>query len=83
MTCTWNHVDAVRQARNSYLASEDPTLQEVELVPDEFDLIHHHEALAFDHYIQSYQLFLQGADLFPEQERALQERYGRCSVHCA
>ena len=64
------------QARESYLTSEDPTLQEVSLVPDEFENIHHHEALAFEHYIESYQLFLQGADLFPEQERQMEERYG-------
>lgn len=46
------------------------------MIPDEFDDIHHHEALAFEHYIESYQLFLQGSDLFPEQERVLEERYG-------
>ncbi|KAI0083992.1 HEC/Ndc80p family-domain-containing protein [Irpex rosettiformis] len=65
------------KARESYLSSADPTLQEVSLVPDQFDNIHHHEALAFEHYIESYQLFLQGADLFPEQERQMEERYAR------
>ncbi|KAI0340605.1 hypothetical protein BDW22DRAFT_386897 [Trametopsis cervina] len=65
------------RSRENYLSSQDPTLQEVELVPDEFDDMHHHEALAFEHYIHSYQLFLQGADLFPEQERTLEERYAR------
>ncbi|KAL6309132.1 HEC/Ndc80p family-domain-containing protein [Sparassis latifolia] len=47
------------------------------VVPEQFDDINHHEALAMDHYIASYAVFLEGKDAFPEQERILEERYAK------
>ena len=64
------------QARLDYLESGDPTLQDEEQVPDEFDDLNHHQALAFAHYIDAYEVFLRGADVYPEQERLIEERYG-------
>ena len=45
-------------------------------MPDEFDDINHHLALALDHNATAYEVFLQGQDVFPEQEKLLEERYG-------
>ena len=45
-------------------------------MPDEFDDINHHLALALDHNAKAYEVFLQGQDVFPEQEKLLEERYG-------
>lgn len=52
------------------------TLQDSSLIPDEFDDINYHQALALDHYTLAYEVFLEGRDAFPEQERILEERYG-------
>ena len=41
------------QGRLDYLESADPTLQDEEQVPPEFDDPHHHQALAFAHYIDA------------------------------
>lgn len=64
------------QAREHYMNSGHPTLQDPALIPDEFDDITHHLALAFDHHSRAYVDFLQGQDVFPEQEKVLEERYG-------
>ncbi|GBE82486.1 predicted protein [Sparassis crispa] len=63
--------------RMHYVDSDDVTLQNSSVVPEQFDDINHHEALAMDHYIASYAVFLEGKDAFPEQERILEERYGK------
>ncbi|THH33880.1 hypothetical protein EUX98_g334 [Antrodiella citrinella] len=57
------------------MESEHPTLQDASLVPDEFDDIHHHHALAMSHYLDAYEVFLLGQDVYPEQEKNLEERY--------
>ncbi|KAH9951392.1 HEC/Ndc80p family-domain-containing protein [Amylocystis lapponica] len=67
----------VGRARLHYLESKDVTLQDSSQVPDEFDDINHDQALALDHYILAYEIFLEGKDVFPEQERVLEERYAR------
>lgn len=59
------------------MESEDPSLQDPSLVPDEFDNMHHHQALAMDYYLDAYEVFLSGQDVYPEQDKALEERYGR------
>lgn len=64
------------QARLHYLESRDATLQDSSLVPDEFDDMNYHQALALDHYTLAYEVFLEGKDVFPEQEKILEERYG-------
>ncbi|CDO70705.1 hypothetical protein BN946_scf184798.g20 [Trametes cinnabarina] len=65
------------RAREHYMDSRHPTLQDPALVPDEFDDIHHHLALAFDHNSRAYEVFLQGQDVFPEEEKMLEERYAK------
>ncbi|CAL1704145.1 unnamed protein product [Somion occarium] len=65
------------KARLHYMESEDPTLQEPSLVPDEFDDIHYHQALAMDYYLAAYEVFLSGQDVYPEQDKALEERYAK------
>jgi len=57
------------------MESEHPTLQDASLVPDEFDDMHHHHALAMSHYLAAYEVFLLGQDVYPEQEKELEERY--------
>ena len=71
------------QGRLDYLESADPTLQDEEQVPPEFDDPHHHQALAFAHYIDAYEVFLKGADVYPEQERVIEERYGKGTIYCS
>ncbi|KAH9854040.1 HEC/Ndc80p family-domain-containing protein [Lenzites betulinus] len=63
------------KAREHYMDSRHPTLQDPELIPDEFEDISYHLALAFDHHSRAYVDFLQGQDVFPEQEKVLEERY--------
>ena len=61
--------------------SGHPTLQDPALIPEEFDDIHHHLTLAFDHNSRAYEVFLQGQDVFPEEEKMLEERYGMERVY--
>lgn len=63
------------QARENYLGSDDPTLQELEQVPDIFSDPHHQFALAYQYYIDAYSAFLAGSDEFHDQDQALEERY--------
>ncbi|KAJ8481219.1 hypothetical protein ONZ51_g6140 [Trametes cubensis] len=65
------------RAREHYMDSGHPTLQDPALIPEEFDDIHHHLTLAFDHNSRAYEVFLQGQDVFPEEEKMLEERYAR------
>lgn len=56
------------------------TLQESELVPDEFDDPMQHQALAIDYFGEAYEAYLEGADApFPDQLQILEDRYGACS----
>ena len=64
------------QAHNHYTESKDPTLQDSSIVPDEFEDNNHHQALAMDHYTLAYGMFLEGKDVFPEEEKILEARYG-------
>ena len=62
------------------MTSGHPSLQDPTLVPDEFDDHNYHLALALDHNTTAYEVFLQGRDVFPEEEKLLEERYGM-SLH--
>ncbi|TRM61738.1 HEC/Ndc80p family-domain-containing protein [Schizophyllum amplum] len=63
--------------KEHYLKSSHPTLQIPSNIPDEFDSIHEHRALAFDFFEKSYTLWLDGADDFPEPTQELEDRYAR------
>lgn len=58
------------------MESNDPTLQEPSLVPDEFSDPNNHLAIAMEYLSGSYKIFLDGQDVFPEQDAAIEERYG-------
>jgi hypothetical protein len=58
------------------MESEHPTLQFSEIIPEEFDDPHHHAALAFDYFAEAYESFFQGSDIFEDQQRKIEERYG-------
>ena len=58
------------------MESAHPSLQDPSLVPDEFEDEHYHQALAMDHYLAAYEIFLLGQDVYPDQEKALEDRYG-------
>ncbi|KAI0736882.1 HEC/Ndc80p family-domain-containing protein [Fomitopsis betulina] len=55
----------------------DPTLQDSSLVPDEFEDNNYHQALAMDHYTLAYGMFLEGKDMFPEEEKILEAQYAK------
>lgn len=63
------------KARLQYLESDDPTLQNVERIPEEFRDPVHHQALAFEYFSEAYIAFFNGADVFEEQDKALEARY--------
>ena len=63
--------------------SKHPTLQDPAFVPDEFEDNNHHLALALDHYHIAYDVFLQGQDVFPEQEKALASHRVAVPLHGA
>ncbi|KAI0807228.1 HEC/Ndc80p family-domain-containing protein [Fomes fomentarius] len=65
------------KTRDEYMNSRHPTLQDPALIPDEFDDNNYHLALALDHNLTAYEVFLQGQDVFPQQEKALEERYAK------
>ncbi|EIW85247.1 hypothetical protein CONPUDRAFT_98128 [Coniophora puteana RWD-64-598 SS2] len=65
------------KARLHYLESDDPTLQIPEKVPEEFTDPIHHQTLAFEYFSEAYVAFFHGADVFEDQERTLEEHYGR------
>jgi kinetochore protein NDC80 len=58
------------------MESEHPTLQFSDIIPEEFDDPHHHAALAFDYFAEAYEAFFQGSDIFEDQQRKIEERYG-------
>ncbi|KAJ8587994.1 hypothetical protein M405DRAFT_820500 [Rhizopogon salebrosus TDB-379] len=66
------------KARLNYLESEDdPTLQIVDRIPEEFSDPIHHQALAFEYFSEAYVAFFHGADVFEDQDRALEVRYAK------
>jgi len=64
------------QARLHYMESEHPTLQYSDIIPEEFDDPNHHAALAFDYFAEAYESFFAGSDIFEDQQRKIEERYG-------
>jgi kinetochore protein NDC80 len=55
------------------------TLQESELVPDEFDDPMQHQTIALEYFDKAYEAYLEGADApFPDQHQILEDRYGAC-----
>ncbi|KAI0742721.1 HEC/Ndc80p family-domain-containing protein [Daedaleopsis nitida] len=66
------------KAHRHYPESRHPTLQDPDLIPDEFDDDNNnHLALALQYNETAYEVFLQGQDVFHEQEKLLEERYAR------
>ncbi|KAF9246586.1 HEC/Ndc80p family-domain-containing protein [Melanogaster broomeanus] len=65
------------KARLNYLENDDPTLQVVDRLPEEFHDPIHHQALAFDYFAAAYIAFFHGADVFEEQDKALEARYAK------
>ncbi|KAG1826781.1 HEC/Ndc80p family-domain-containing protein [Suillus subaureus] len=66
------------KARLNYLESEDdPTLQIVDRIPEEFSDPIHHQALAFEYFSEAYVAFFHGADVFHEQDKALETSYAK------
>ncbi|KAG2112844.1 HEC/Ndc80p family-domain-containing protein [Suillus clintonianus] len=66
------------KARLNYLESEDdPTLQIVDRIPEEFSDPIHHQALAFEYFSEAYVAFFHGADVFHEQDKALEASYAK------
>ncbi|EPQ58622.1 hypothetical protein GLOTRDRAFT_37261 [Gloeophyllum trabeum ATCC 11539] len=65
------------KAKWHYTSSGDPTLQDPNDVPEQFDSEDHHTALAFQYLDTTYQLYLEGMDTFPEQDKILEEYYLR------
>ncbi|KAG1778539.1 HEC/Ndc80p family-domain-containing protein [Suillus placidus] len=66
------------KARLNYLESEDdPTLQIVDRIPEEFSDPIHHQALAFEYFSEAYVAFFHGADIFHEQDKALETSYAK------
>ncbi|KAF9227997.1 hypothetical protein BS17DRAFT_774616 [Gyrodon lividus] len=63
------------KARLHYLETDDPTLQVVERMPEEFHDPIYHQTLAFDYFAEAYIAFFHGADVFEEQDKALEARY--------
>jgi len=61
--------------RDDYLSSGDPTIQDPTNIPDEFDDILDHKALAFQYCEASYDVWMSMQDQFTEPNRILEERY--------
>jgi hypothetical protein len=65
------------QTKASYTSrTDDPTLQDPEQIPEQFNGEEHGSTLAYDYYASAYGAFLDGQDVFPEERRAIEERYG-------
>ncbi|KAG1756164.1 HEC/Ndc80p family-domain-containing protein [Suillus occidentalis] len=66
------------KARLNYLESvDDPTLQIIDRIPEEFGDPIHHQALAFEYFSEAYVAFFHGADVFHEQDKALEASYAK------
>ena len=66
--------------KTSYASSNDPTVQDKSLVPEIFGE-EHNNTLAFEYYVEAYDVFLQGSDDFSEQDQELEDRYGMSVVN--
>ena len=65
------------KCQSEYLNGNSLTLQEPELVPDEFDDPMQHQTLAIEYFGRAYEAYLEGADApFPDQLQTLEDRYG-------
>ncbi|KAH9967890.1 HEC/Ndc80p family-domain-containing protein [Russula dissimulans] len=72
------------KARLHYLESEHATLQDPDLVPEEFDDPNYHAALAFVYFSEAYEDFFAGSDNYDVHEQRLEERYAKKNVRvCA
>ncbi|EIM90401.1 uncharacterized protein STEHIDRAFT_75157 [Stereum hirsutum FP-91666 SS1] len=69
-------VNLVEQ-RFQYANSDEPTLQLLDTVPEEFDDENHHRALAFEHCVNTYERFLANSDDFTQEEQELEQRYAK------
>jgi len=58
--------------------SGHPTIQRPSNVPEEFDDINDHYALAFDYYENTYSDWLDMKDDFERYKPTLEERYSQC-----
>lgn len=58
------------------MKSGDPTLQDIDQVPENFDDSNHHTAIAFYYCSDAYGVFLDGVDDFKEQDQFVEDRYG-------
>jgi kinetochore protein NDC80 len=58
------------------MESEHPTLQYSDIIPEEFDDPNYHAALGFDYFAEAYEAFFAGSDIFEDQQRKIEERYG-------
>ncbi|KAI6010177.1 HEC/Ndc80p family-domain-containing protein [Pisolithus marmoratus] len=67
----------IGKARLQYLECDDPTLQNIERIPEEFHEPMHHQALAFEYFSEAYIAFFHGADVFTEQDKTLEARYAK------
>jgi kinetochore protein NDC80 len=63
------------QVKTSYASSDDPTVQNEALVPEFFGE-EHNNTLAFEYYLDAYNVFLEGSDDFSQQDQYLEDRYG-------
>ncbi|PPQ64676.1 hypothetical protein CVT26_002766 [Gymnopilus dilepis] len=61
--------------RNWYLESEDPTLLDPTLVPEEFDDPFDHKTLAYQYLEETYGPWLDGADDLSQMNEMIEERY--------
>lgn len=66
--------------RDEYLCSGHPTLQDPAHVPEEFDDLFDHKALAFQYNEETYTLWLDLHDDFAESNQAMEERYSERSL---
>ncbi|KAF8487646.1 HEC/Ndc80p family-domain-containing protein [Gautieria morchelliformis] len=62
--------------KTSYASSDDPTVQNKGLVPEFFGE-EHNNTLAFEYYVEAYDVFLQGSDDFSVQDQELEDRYAK------
>ena len=68
------------QLREEYVMSGHPTIQQPSRVPEEFDDINDHCALAFEYYENTYADWLDMKDDFEKYRPILEERYSQCVV---
>ncbi len=62
--------------RDYYLQSGHPSLQVVAAIPPEFDDPADHDALAFEFFESTYNLWLDHVDDLSEPKQIVEEKYG-------